>query len=103
MSTVDLFHIGAFLCYAAVLFSVAGNIRVKRLRNLSSLIQLTVVLLCVDLMIGFFLIDRTYGSSASASWMVKAMYGLPALLVGSIAWMLRAHKLAAARQEDKSA
>ncbi len=88
----NLVHLLLFASYLGILIMVAGNVRVKLMRNVSSMIQLTVLLLCIDLLMGFFLIERYYGGSESASWIIKSIYGLPVLLVVSLVWMYRKRK-----------
>ena len=101
-NTANLIHVAVFLGYMALLLVNAGNVRIPRMRMLSTLIQLSVVVLCVDLLIGFFVIERVYGSSISARWISKSMYGAPAGLVLAIAWMLRAHHRARKERVDAS-
>ena len=96
----NLIHGVLALAYFGVLITIAGNVRVGRLRNFSSLIQLTVVLTCVDLLIGFFLVERAFDASRSAAWITKSIYMAPILLGGSVWWMLRAHKKASAKRDD---
>ena len=90
----DLLHLGLFLGYLIVLLSIAGNVRVKKMRNVSSLIQMAVLLLCLDMLIGFFAIEKVFSSNESASWLIKGIYGIPVLFVISLLWMRRAHKRA---------
>lgn len=81
MHESNLFHLGIFIASFFLLDMFARNTRIPRMRTVSTLIQLSVVLICVDLLIGFTVIDRVYGSSLSAGWMSKALFGFPALLL----------------------
>ena len=74
------------------MLTIAGNTRVKMMRNVSSLIQMGVLLLCIDLLVGFFVIERLYDDHQSAGWMTKSIYGMPVLFTVSIWWMRRAHR-----------
>ena len=98
----DLLHLGLMAAYLLVLFTVAGNVRVKKMRNISSLIQMAVLLLCLDMLIGFFAIERMFDSTASAGWIMKGIYATPVLFVLSIVWMQRAHKKAAEAEAQHS-
>lgn len=97
----NLIHAGVFAVYLGILLVIAGNVRVKMMRNVSTLIQLTVLLLCIDLLVGFFLIEQYYGGSQSAGWIVKSIYVLPVLFLVSLWWMWRTRKLAT-RDTDQS-
>ena len=97
----DLIHLGLFAGYLLVLCSVASNVRVKKMRNVSTLIQLTVLLLCLDLLIGFFAIEQVFDRTQSASWMMKGIYAAPVLFLLSLLWMRRAHKKAEQAQAAK--
>ncbi len=90
----NLFHLGVFIASFVLLDLFARNTRIPRMRTVSTLIQLSVVLICVDLLIGFTLIDRVYGSSHSASWMSKALFGFPALLLLAIGRTFYHHRRA---------
>lgn len=92
MHMSDLIHFGLFLAYLGLLLMTAGNTRIKALRNFSSLIQLTVLLLCVDLLIGFFAIEQIYDNTQSARWISKSIYALPVMLVVSVFWLWRSHR-----------
>lgn len=88
----NLYHLIAFGLYFFTLFVFARNPRGKIVRTVSTLIQLTVVLLCVDILIGFTAIESMYGSNLSAGWISKAIFGLPFLLLlnfGVMWWVRR--------------
>lgn len=72
----------------------ARDPRGKVVRTASTLIQLSVVLLCVDLLVGFFVIEAAYGPNLSAGWISKSIFGFPALLIASFAWMWVARRRA---------
>ena len=90
----NLYHLLAFIAYFALLAGNAGNVRISKARMASTLVQLAVLILCVDLLIGFFAIEQIYGSSISAGWITKSIYGVPFLFLLSLAWMFRAHRAA---------
>lgn len=96
-----LIHVAVFAAYLGILLTLAGNVRVKVMRNVSSLIQLTGVLLCVDLLAGFFLIEKYYDSHESASWISKTIFVTPVLLLASLVWMRRAHKKASRAKHQR--
>lgn len=87
-------HMGAFLIYLLFLGFFARDPRGKVIRTASTLIQMSVVLLCIDLLIGFFVIEAAYGSNLSAGWISKSIFGFPALLMLSFVWMWTARRRA---------
>ena len=91
MHISNLYHLIAFAFYFVVLLSFSRNPRGKVVRTVSTLIQLTVVMLCVDILIGFAAIEAVYGSNQSASWISKAIFGFPVLLLANfiIMWHVR--------------
>jgi hypothetical protein len=103
LDSSNLIHLGAFAVYLGILMPIASNVRVKPMRNLSSLIQLAVLLLCIDLLVGFFLVGRHFDNHQSASWIAKSLYGVPVLFGISIWWLRRSHdraKQRAAKRPD---
>lgn len=92
LGNADLIHAVLMLAYLGLLLMTAGNVRVPAMRNVSSLIQLTVLLLCVDLLIGFFAIEQFFDNSRSASWISKSIYGLPVLFCISLWWQWRSRR-----------
>lgn len=97
LDSSNLIHLGAFAAYLGILMNIASNVRVKPMRNLSSLIQLAVMLLCIDLLVGFFVVGRYFDNHQSASWITKALYGMPVLFGVSIWWLRRSHNRAKLR------
>ncbi len=91
----NLYHLVVFVASFLLLDYIGRNTRVKRMRSISTLIQLGVVLLCVDLLVGFALIDKLYGSSLSAGWISKALFAYPALTLLAIGRVFVHHKRAA--------
>ena len=87
----NLYHLIAFALYFFVLFVFARNPKGKVVRTVSTLIQLTVVLLCVDILIGFVAIEAVYDSNLSAGWISKAIFGFPFLLIANLVvmWWVR--------------
>ena len=83
----NLFHIAAFVVYLLILGVFARNTRAKIIRTVSSLIQMSVVLLGIDILIGFLAIEPAYGSHLSAGWISKSVFGVPLLTLGSFVWM----------------
>ena len=101
MHESNLYHLLAFAGYAFVLMTIAGNVRVKMMRNVSSLIQMGVLLLCIDLLLGFFIVERVYDNHQSAGWMTKSVYGMPLLVVFSLWWMRRTRKRVAIDRDQE--
>ncbi len=83
----NLYHLIAFALYLLFLGFFAKNTSARAMRTVSSIIQLSVILLCLDILIGFLLVEKLYGSSLSAGWISKSIFGFPLLVVASFAWM----------------
>ncbi len=56
----------------------------RRWSTIAYVIQLALALFVVDLGIGFFVIDRVFGSTPSAGWISKAVLGWPVILVATV-------------------
>lgn len=87
----NLYHLVAFVLYFLMLYVFSRNPQGKVVRTVSTLIQLTVVLLCVDILIGFVVIEAVYGSNLSAGWISKSIFGFPILLIANfgLMWWVR--------------
>ena len=90
----NLYHVIAFVVYLLFLGMLAKNTRGKALRTISTLIQMGVVLLCIDILIGFLAIDAFYGPNLSAGWISKSIFGFPVLMIASFVWMWLARRRA---------
>jgi hypothetical protein len=84
----NLIHIALFVAYWYVLDRVARNTEPRVVRGVSRLIQLSLACLCVDALLGFFVIDYFYGPTPSAIWMTRSVVVVPILLVVSL-WRMR--------------
>ena len=101
----NLYHLMAFALYLLLLSYFAKNTAARVVRTISSVIQLSVILLCLDILIGFLLIEKLYGSNLSAGWISKSIFGFPLLVLASFVWMWtsrrRAQRLSGARTDTK--
>jgi len=48
--------------------------------------------MCVDLAIGYFAVERYYGTGISASWISKTVLIFPVILIVAMGMMFRAHQ-----------
>ena len=82
----NLYHLIYAVAAWFVIQAYLGSSRVTRFRTIMRLLQITPLFFAIDLIVGFTLIDRLYGTHQSATWISRSAMIFPGMFVLSF-WL----------------